>query len=187
MLPFSVVGEDAESTARAAELTTPHGVVHTPAFMPVGTTGTLKGMAAWELERLGPEMILANTYHLLLRLGTERIVSLGGLHRVMGWEGPILTDSGGYQVYSLAKRRKVEPDGVVFRSHIDGSEHRLTPESVIETQAFELPRSHALDRSGGAHRHESRRVDDTVGRGQLSGPSRALSLFTDNRKRKHDD
>ena len=127
MLPFSVVGEDAESTARAAELTTPHGVVHTPAFMPVGTAGTVKGIAAWELERLGPEMILANTYHLLLRLGTERIVGLGGLHRVMGWDGPILTDSGGYQVYSLAKRRKVEPDGVVFRSHIDGSEHRLTP------------------------------------------------------------
>jgi len=134
MLPFSVIGEDAESTARAAELTTPHGVVHTPAFMPVGTAGTVKGIAAWELERLGPEMILANTYHLLLRLGTERIVGLGGLHRVMGWDGPILTDSGGYQVYSLAKRRKVEPDGVVFRSHIDGSEHRLTPESVIETQ-----------------------------------------------------
>ncbi len=134
MLPFSVVGEDAESTARAAELTTPHGVVHTPAFMPVGTAGTVKGMAAWELDRLAPEMILANTYHLLLRLGTERIVSLGGLHRVMGWEGPILTDSGGFQVFSLAKRRKVEPDGVVFRSHLDGSEHRLTPESVVETQ-----------------------------------------------------
>ncbi len=134
MLPFSVVGEDSESAARAAELTTPHGVVHMPAFMPVGTAGTVKGMAAWELDRLAPEMILANTYHLLLRLGTERIVSLGGLHRVMGWEGPILTDSGGYQVFSLAKRRKVEPDGVVFQSHIDGSEHRLTPESVIETQ-----------------------------------------------------
>jgi queuine tRNA-ribosyltransferase len=134
MLPFSVIGEDCESAARAAELTTPHGVVHMPAFMPVGTAGTVKGMAAWELDRLAPEMILANTYHLLLRLGTERIVSLGGLHRVMGWEGPILTDSGGYQVFSLAKRRTIEPDGVVFQSHIDGSEHRLTPESVIETQ-----------------------------------------------------
>ena len=97
MLPFSVIGEDGESAARAAELTTPHGVVHMPAFMPVGTAGTVKGMAAWELDRLAPEMILANTYHLLLRLGTERIVSLGGLHRVMGWEGPILTDSGGIQ------------------------------------------------------------------------------------------
>jgi len=135
MLPFSVIGEDSESAARTAELTTPHGVVHMPAFMPVGTAGTVKGMAAWELDRLAPEMVLANTYHLLLRLGTERIVNLGGLHRVMGWEGPILTDSGGYQVFSLAKRRTIEPDGVVFRSHLDGSEHRLTPESVVETQA----------------------------------------------------
>jgi len=135
MLPFSVIGEDPESSARAAELTTPHGVVHTPAFMPVGTAGTVKGMAAWELERLAPEMILANTYHLLLRPGAERIVRLGGLHRVMGWEGPILTDSGGYQVFSLAGRRKMDAAGVTFRSHIDGAEHRLTPESVIETQA----------------------------------------------------
>ncbi len=135
MLPFSVIEEDPESSARAAELTTPHGVVHTPAFMPVGTAGTVKGVAAWELERLAPEMILANTYHLLLRPGAERIVRLGGLHRVMGWSGPILTDSGGYQVFSLAGRRKLDAAGVTFRSHIDGAEHRLTPESVIETQA----------------------------------------------------
>jgi len=135
MLPFSVIGEDPESSARAAELTTPHGVVHTPAFMPVGTAGTVKGVAAWELERLAPEMILANTYHLLLRPGAERIARLGGLHRIMGWDGPILTDSGGYQVFSLAGRRKMDAAGVTFRSHIDGSEHRLTPESVIETQA----------------------------------------------------
>jgi queuine tRNA-ribosyltransferase len=135
MLPFSVIEEDPESSARAAELTTPHGVVHTPAFMPVGTAGTVKGVAAWELERLAPEMILANTYHLLLRPGAERIVRLGGLHRVMGWSGPILTDSGGYQVFSLAGRRKMDAAGVTFRSHIDGAEHRLTPESVIETQA----------------------------------------------------
>jgi len=135
MLPFSLVGGDAESDARAAELATPHGVVHTPAFMPVGTAGTVKGLAAWELERLRPEMILANTYHLLLRPGIGRIAGLGGLHRVMGWRGPILTDSGGYQVFSLAKRRSVDPDGVVFRSHLDGSEHRLTPEGVIDAQA----------------------------------------------------
>ena len=135
MLPFSVIQEDPVSSARAAELTTPHGVVRTPAFMPVGTAGTVKGVAAWELERLAPEMILANTYHLLLRPGAERIVRLGGLHRVMGWSGPILTDSGGYQVFSLAGRRKMDAAGVTFRSHIDGSEHRLTPESVIETQA----------------------------------------------------
>ncbi len=135
MLPFSVVGDDPESSARAAELSTPHGVVRTPAFMPVGTAGTVKGVAAWELERLAPEMILANTYHLLLRPGAERIVRLGGLHRVMGWSGPILTDSGGYQVFSLSGRRTMDADGVTFRSHIDGAEHRLTPDSVIETQA----------------------------------------------------
>jgi queuine tRNA-ribosyltransferase len=135
MLDFSIVAEDSPGAARAAELATPHGVVRTPAFMPVGTAGTVKGMAAWELERLAPEMVLANTYHLLLRPGVERISSLGGLHRVMGWEGPILTDSGGYQVFSLSARRRLDADGVTFRSHIDGSEHRLTPENVIETQA----------------------------------------------------
>ena len=103
--------------------------------MPVGTAGTVKGVAAWELERLAPEMVLANTYHLLLRPGVDRISRLGGLHRVMGWNGPILTDSGGYQVFSLAKRRRLDVDGATFRSHIDGTEHRLTPENVIETQA----------------------------------------------------
>lgn len=134
MLPFTVVAEDPEGSARAAELSTPHGVVHTPAFMPVGTAGTVKGVAAWELERLAPEMILGNTYHLLLRPGAERISRLGGLHRLMGWSGPILTDSGGFQVFSLAGRRVMDADGVTFRSHIDGDEHRLTPENVIETQ-----------------------------------------------------
>ena len=135
MLPFAVIGEDPEGSARAGELTTPHGVVQTPAFMPVGTAGTVKGMAAWDLERLAPEMILGNTYHLLLRPGAERIGRLGGLHRLMGWSGPILTDSGGFQIFSLAGRRTMDVDGVTFRSHIDGDEHRLTPENVIETQA----------------------------------------------------
>ena len=135
MLPFEVIAEDHGSSARAAELSTPHGVVRTPAFMPVGTAGTVKGMAAWELERLAPEMILGNTYHLLLRPGAERIGRLGGLHRLMGWTGPILTDSGGFQVFSLAGRRTMDTDGVTFRSHIDGDQHRLTPENVIETQA----------------------------------------------------
>jgi queuine tRNA-ribosyltransferase len=135
MLPFEITGEDPESSARAAELVTSHGVVRTPAFMPVGTAGTVKGMAAWELERLAPEMILGNTYHLLLRPGVERIVRLGGLHSLMAWTGPILTDSGGFQVFSLAARRRVDTDGVTFRSHIDGEEHRLTPENVVEAQA----------------------------------------------------
>lgn len=135
MSAFSIVAEDPQGAARAAELTTPHGVVDTPAFMPVGTAGTVKGLAAWEIERLAPEMVLANTYHLVLRPGVERISRLGGLHRVMGWDGPILTDSGGYQVFSLAKNRRLDADGVTFRSHVDGSEHRLTPENVIDTQA----------------------------------------------------
>jgi queuine tRNA-ribosyltransferase len=135
MLPFEITDTDPESGARAAGLSTPHGVVRTPAFMPVGTAGTVKGMAAWELDRLAPEMVLGNTYHLLLRPGVERISKLGGLHRLMGWSGPILTDSGGFQVFSLASRRKMDSDGVTFRSHIDGDQHRLTPENVIETQA----------------------------------------------------
>jgi len=135
MLPFAVSHRDASTAARAAELATPHGVVHTPAYMPVGTGGTVKGMAGWELERLGPEMILANTYHLALRPGVERIERLGGLHRLMAWHGPLLTDSGGYQVFSLAARRRIDDDGVTFHSHLDGGSHRLTPEGVVSIQA----------------------------------------------------
>ena len=135
MLAFDLLSRDPESAARAGELTTPHGTVRTPAFMPVGTAGTVKGMAAWELERLAPEMVLANTYHLLLRPGVDRVEAMGGLHALLAWPGPILTDSGGYQVFSLAKRRSLDDDGVTFRSHLDGSEHRLTPDNVIETQS----------------------------------------------------
>jgi len=135
MLPFTVTHVDPDSGARAAALTTPHGVVHTPAFMPVGTAGTVKGIAAWELDRLAPEMVLANTYHLLLRPGVDRVERLGGLHRVLGWSGPVLTDSGGYQVFSLADSRRVDDDGVSFRSHLDGSLERLTPRGVLEAQA----------------------------------------------------
>jgi queuine tRNA-ribosyltransferase len=135
MLPFTVTHSDRDSAARVAELATPHGTVRTPAFMPVGTAGTVKGMAGWELERLAPEMVLANTYHLLLRPGVEKIEEMGGIHRLMAWPGPILTDSGGYQVFSLAARRRLDDDGVTFHSHLDGSVHRLTPENVVETQS----------------------------------------------------
>jgi queuine tRNA-ribosyltransferase len=134
-LPFAVVHRDKATAARAAELATPHGAVRTPAFMPVGTGGTVKGVASWELEKLAPEMVLANTYHLLLRPGVERLVRLGGLHRLLAWDGPVLTDSGGYQVFSLAARRRVDDDGVTFQSHIDGSCQRLTPESVVDVQS----------------------------------------------------
>ena len=132
--PFRVVARDADSQARASELVTAHGVVCLPAFMPVGTAGSVKGLAPWELDRLDPEIVLANTYHLLLRPCVETIEAIGGLHRFMGWGGPLLTDSGGYQVFSLASRRRFDEDGVTFRSHVDGEELRLTPERCVEAQ-----------------------------------------------------
>jgi len=135
MPPFSVEHADPTTSARACRLTTPHGVVRTPAFMPVGTSGTVKGLASWELERLAPEMVLANAYHLLLRPGEKRLRALGGLHRLMAWDGPILTDSGGFQVCSLARRRSVDDRGVTFRSHLDGATVRLTPQGVVSFQA----------------------------------------------------
>ena len=131
---FEVVARDAASNARAGELATAHGTIRTPAFAPVGTAASVKSLAPWELERLAPEHVLANTYHLLLRPGVSVIESLGGLHRFMGWPGPILTDSGGFQVFSLAGRRSYDEDGVSFRSHLDGSLLRLTPESCVEAQ-----------------------------------------------------
>lgn len=123
-----------DGRARAGRFTTPRGVVHTPAFMPVGTLGTVKGVSTDEVAALGAEMVLANTYHLYLRPGHELVRSLGGLHAFMRWDGPILTDSGGFQVFSLSQIRQVRDDGVVFRSHIDGTEHLFTPESVMDVQ-----------------------------------------------------
>jgi queuine tRNA-ribosyltransferase len=121
----------ADGHARAGLIHTPHGQVPTPAFMPVGTQATVKAMSPRDLYDVGAHIVLANTYHLYLRPGDELIARLGGLHAFMGWDGPILTDSGGYQVFSLAQRREVDADGVTFRSHIDGSEHRFTPEKVV--------------------------------------------------------
>lgn len=122
------------SAARAGLLTTAHGEVRTPVFMPVGTQGAVKAVTPRQLEESGVEMILGNTYHLFLRPGTRTLSAAGGLHRFSGWERPILTDSGGFQVYSLAKLRKMDDEGVTFRSHLDGSTHRFTPENVVETQ-----------------------------------------------------
>ena len=130
---FEVLKTD-PTGARLGRLTTPHGVIDTPAFMPVGTAGTVKGLTQQALGELGVQILLGNTYHLYLRPGHERIRQLGGLHRFMSWPGAILTDSGGFQVFSLADLRKVTDDGVVFRSHLDGSEHFLTPEKSIEIQ-----------------------------------------------------
>ncbi|MBI4562206.1 MAG: tRNA guanosine(34) transglycosylase Tgt [Candidatus Rokubacteria bacterium] len=123
-----------EGAARLGRLTTLRGVVETPAFMPVGTRGSVKGLTPEELRAMGTQILLANTYHLFLRPGHTLIRDLGGLHRFMGWEGPILTDSGGFQVYSLTALRKVSEEGVRFRSHLDGSENLLTPELAIQVQ-----------------------------------------------------
>jgi queuine tRNA-ribosyltransferase len=120
--------------ARLGTLTTPHGVVETPQFMPVGTQATVKSLSPGDLDAAGVQIILANTYHLSLRPGHDRIARLGGLHRFMGWDGPILTDSGGFQVFSLAHLGRVDDDGVTFASHLDGSPQRLTPERAIEIQ-----------------------------------------------------
>jgi queuine tRNA-ribosyltransferase len=120
--------------ARRGLLTTPHGQIETPAFMPVGTAATIKALTHEALEELGASIILANTYHLYLRPGHELIRKLGGLHQFMCWQGAILTDSGGYQVFSLSALRKITDEGVTFRSHLDGSEHLLTPEKAVEVQ-----------------------------------------------------
>jgi queuine tRNA-ribosyltransferase len=122
--------------ARLGRIETAHGVVETPEFMPVGTQATVKALTPGDLHAAGAQMILGNTYHLNLRPTAERIARLGGLHRFMAWDGPILTDSGGFQVFSLADLRRVDHDGVTFTSHLDGSEHRLTPERAMEVQAL---------------------------------------------------
>ena len=116
--------------ARAGRLLTSHGEVETPVFMPVGTQATVKGVGQEALEELGAQILLGNTYHLMLRPGHETVRKMGGLHRFMSWERAILTDSGGYQVFSLAERRKVTEEGVAFRSHLDGSLHLLSPEKI---------------------------------------------------------
>ena len=123
-----------DGAARLGSLQLAHGVVETPAFMPVGTAATVKALRPRDLIEIGAQIVLANTYHLWLRPGLETIVAAGGLHRFMAWDGPILTDSGGFQVFSLESRRSVDDDGVTFRSHLDGSEHRFTPENVVAFQ-----------------------------------------------------
>ncbi|HJP22451.1 MAG TPA: tRNA guanosine(34) transglycosylase Tgt [Alphaproteobacteria bacterium] len=131
---FERLGSD--GTARRGRLDTAHGSVATPAFMPVGTAATVKAMAPEAVRETGAEIVLANTYHLMLQPTAERIAGLGGLHEFMNWQSPILTDSGGFQVMSLAKLRKLDESGVRFRSHLDGSSHELTPERAIEIQAL---------------------------------------------------
>ena len=134
MLAFDVEAADPGSRARRGRLATPHGPVETPAFVPVGTAGAVKGVTPAQLAETGTQIMLANTYHLHLRPGAEAVARLGGLHRFIGWNRPILTDSGGYQVFSLAKLNEVTDDGVVFRSHLDGATVRLDPELAMDIQ-----------------------------------------------------
>ncbi len=135
MSAFQIVNKEFAGNARRGRITTAHGVIETPCFMPVGTKATVKGLTPKQLEdEVGAQIVLANTYHLFLRPGHELIKKLGGVHKFMGWKRPILTDSGGFQVFSLSSLRRIDEEGVTFRSPIDGSSHRLTPESSIAIQ-----------------------------------------------------
>lgn len=134
-MKFSLLNTDSKSGARAGTIETDHGTIETPIFMPVGTAGTVKAVHQKELKKgVNADIILGNTYHLYLRPGLDVIESVGGLHKFNGWDRPILTDSGGYQVYSLSGKRKIKEEGVVFQSHIDGSKHLFTPENVMDIQ-----------------------------------------------------
>ncbi len=145
-MKFGFTVEATDGCARAGMLRTAHGNVETPVFMPVGTAGTVKAMTADAVRATGARVVLGNTYHLMLRPGSERVARMGGLHRMMDWPGPILTDSGGFQVMSLAKLRRIDEDGVTFQSHIDGAAHRLTPaRSVAIQQELDATISMVLD------------------------------------------
>src|SRR5438876_11942869 len=133
--PFTIDSECPGTWARAGTIQTPHGIIRTPIFMPVCTQATVKSVSPEELHAVGAQIILANTYHLMLRPGSQLIASFGGLHSFMHWDGPILTDSGGFQVWSLGHLRKLSEEGVTFKSHLDGSTHVLTPESVMQIEA----------------------------------------------------
>jgi queuine tRNA-ribosyltransferase len=133
-LEFQLIAQDSQTQARRGKIITDHGQIETPIFMPVGTAGTVKGMTQQQLEELGAQIILGNTYHLYLRPGHELIHQLGGLHRFISWKHPLLTDSGGFQVFSQSDLRNITEEGVAFRSHLDGSSHFLSPESSLEIQ-----------------------------------------------------
>ena len=163
MLEFRIVAVDAETKARAGELVTPHGVVETPVFMPVGTQATVKTLAPSDLEQIGARIILSNAYHLYLRPGSAAVREAGGLHAFMGWERAILTDSGGFQVFSLARLNRISEEGLEFQSHLDGSRHFMTPEQNVAVQrdigadiimALDECVAYPADRSYAARSHE---------------------------------
>src|SRR5947199_7155941 len=132
---FELLGQDRQSRARQGRLTTGHGVIEAPAFMPVGTQGSVKAVSPGELRELNAQIILGYTYHLFVRPGIEVVRHFGGLHQFMNWDGPILTDSGGYQIFSLAKLRKISEEGVEFQNHVDGTSAFISPEVAMEIQA----------------------------------------------------
>ncbi|NLW62135.1 MAG: tRNA guanosine(34) transglycosylase Tgt, partial [Synergistaceae bacterium] len=134
MFEYRLIAQCPETGARAGELITPHGVIETPVFMPVGTQATVKAMTPPELEEIGAQIILGNTYHLYMRPGADIVEEAGGLHKFMQWHHPILTDSGGFQVFSLSELRKITDEGVEFRSHLDGSKHFMRPEDSMDIQ-----------------------------------------------------
>ncbi len=179
MFEFRIIAEDEETGARAGELTTPHGVVETPVFMPVGTQATVKTLDPADLQAVGAQIILANAYHLYLRPGTDVVREAGGLHRFMGWDQAILTDSGGYQVFSLANLNRVTEDGLEFQSHLDGSRHFMSPEQNVAIQrdigadiimALDECVAYPAECDGPSAR--SRRGEKTPGSRRSSGSSR---------------
>ena len=141
MPQFSFEIEHNQGSARVGEFHTPHGLLTTPAFMPVGTQAAVKTLTPEEVTAVGVEMLLCNAYHMFLRPGVGTVQRLGGVHRFMGWSGPVLTDSGGFQVFSMGALRRVDDFGVLFRSHLDGSEHLFSPELAIANQARLAPTS----------------------------------------------
>jgi queuine tRNA-ribosyltransferase len=174
--PFTFRVTHTEGSARRGTLVTPHGVVQTPAFMPVGTRGAVKGVTHRDVEDTGAEIILGNTYHLHLRPGDELIARAGGLHAFMGWPRPILTDSGGYQVFSLAAMRKVSEEGVAFRSHLDGALCSLTPESVTDIQArLGSDIAMVLDELVGSEERGARSEERSLGFSRLPPPASNLA------------
>jgi queuine tRNA-ribosyltransferase len=182
MLSFSLTGGgDGPVSPRAGVLQTAHGAVRTPAFMPVGTLATVRSLLPQEVRETGAEMLLVNAYHLYLRPGQELVRELGGVHRFMDWPGPILSDSGGFQVFSLANLRKLDESGVIFRSHIDGSEHRYTPEVAIEVQRalgvdIAMPLDHVVpgDASPGLAREAAERTLRWFDRSRAASPETPL-------------
>ena len=201
---FTLEASDKQTDARAGIIRTAHGEIHTPIFMPVGTAGTVKGVHFSELkDDIGAKIILGNTYHLYLRPGTEKLVQAGGIHHFNGWDKPVLTDSGGFQVHSLAKIRKIREEGVTFQSHIDGSKHFFSPENVIDIQrkigadiimAFDectsYPCTHAYAEKSMAMTHrwlhrciaQHRETKELYGYPQTLFPIVQGSTFTDLRK-----